>query len=274
MIAVSEPLPDDMEALKALVLSARTELAAKDAELARAQDANARLWETLRQLRRAQFGRKSKKLDPDQLSLAMEETEQAIAERGPQRRPRTRRRKRRPRSPALSIAARCRPICRGRNHHRAGELGLPVLWRRHACHGRGPLRAARRDAGPVQSHRHAQAEVCLPGLRRRGRASSGASAVIEAGIPTENLVAHVLVSKYADHCPLYRQTQIYSRQGVDLDRSTLADWVGRAAGLLAPLQTRLFEYLKASPKLFADQNVRCPVLDPGRKRVKRGQLWA
>ena len=97
--------------------------------------------------------------------------------------------------------------------------------------------------------------------------------LIEAGIPTENLVAHVLVAKYADHCPLYRQTQIYSRQGVDLDRSTLADWVGRAAALLAPLQTRLFEILKASPKLFADET-RCPVLDPGRKRVKRGQLWA
>ncbi len=95
--------------------------------------------------------------------------------------------------------------------------------------------------------------------------------VIEASIPTENLVAHVLVAKYADHCPLYRQTQIYSRQGVDLDRSTLADWVGRAAALLSPLQTRLFELLKASPKLFADQT-RCPVLDPGRKRVKRGQL--
>ena len=82
MIAVSEALPDDIEALKALVLSARTELAAKDAELARVQDANERLWETLRQLRREQFGRKSEKLDPDQLSLAMEETEQAIAETG------------------------------------------------------------------------------------------------------------------------------------------------------------------------------------------------
>ena len=67
--------------------------------------------------------------------------------------------------------------------------------------------------------------------------------------------------------------ETYSRQGVDLDRSTLADWVGRAAALLAPLQTCLFEILKASPKLFADET-RCPVLDPGRKRVKLGQLWA
>jgi transposase len=97
--------------------------------------------------------------------------------------------------------------------------------------------------------------------------------LIEAGIPTESLLAHVLVSKYADHCPLYRQAQIYGRQGIELDRSTLADWVGRAAALLAPLQARLFEILKASPKLFADET-RAPVLDPGRKRVKLGQLWA
>jgi hypothetical protein len=69
---------------------------------------------------------------------------------------------------------------------------------------------------------------------------------------------------------LYRQAQIYSRQVVDLDRSTLADWVGRAAALLEPVRVRLFEILKASPKLLADET-RC---DPGRKRVKLGQLWA
>jgi transposase len=73
--------------------------------------------------------------------------------------------------------------------------------------------------------------------------------LIESGIPTETLIAHVLASKYADHLPLYRQAQIYARQGIELDRSTLADWVGRAAALLAPLQSRLFEILKASPKM-------------------------
>src|SRR5690606_32288185 len=92
--------------------------------------------------------------------------------------------------------------------------------------------------------------------------------LIEGGIPTESLIAHVLVSKYADHCPLYRQAQIYARQGIELDRSTLADWVGRAAGLLAPVQARLFEILKSSPKLFADET-RTPVLDPGRKALRQ-----
>ena len=97
--------------------------------------------------------------------------------------------------------------------------------------------------------------------------------LIEGGIPTEDTVAHVVVAKYAAHLPLYRQAQIYARQGVPLDRSTLADWVGKAAFLLKPVHERLFERLKASEKLFADETT-APVLDPGRGRTKTGQLFA
>ena len=86
-------------------------------------------------------------------------------------------------------------------------------------------------------------------------------------------MAHVLVGKYADHLPLYRQSQIYARQGIELDRSTLAAWVGRAAAELRPVHDRLFEHLKRSPKLFMDET-RAPVLDPGRKRTKSCYLWA
>lgn len=97
--------------------------------------------------------------------------------------------------------------------------------------------------------------------------------LIEGGLPTDALVAQVLVSKYADHLPLYPQAQIFARQGVVLDRSTLADWVGRAAFLLRPVHERLLETLKRSGKLFADETT-APVLDPGRGRTKTGQLWA
>jgi transposase len=97
--------------------------------------------------------------------------------------------------------------------------------------------------------------------------------LIEGGLPTDAAVAQVLVSKYADHLPLYRQAQIYARQGVNLDRSTLADWVGRAAFTLRPVYERLFAVLKGSGKLFADETT-APVLDPGRGRTKTGQLWA
>ncbi|MCA3265857.1 MAG: IS66 family transposase [Azospirillum sp.] len=97
--------------------------------------------------------------------------------------------------------------------------------------------------------------------------------VVEGGLPTEALVAQVVVSKYADHCPLYRQAGIYARQGIDLDRATLADWVGRAAWYLMPLYAALRADLNASEKLFADETT-APVLDPGRGRTKTGQFWA
>ena len=97
--------------------------------------------------------------------------------------------------------------------------------------------------------------------------------LIEGGLPTEGAIAHVLVSKYADHCPLYRQSQILRRSGVDIHRSTLADWVGVAAFHLRPVVDRLAEHLKTSTKLFMDETT-APVLDPGRGRTKTGFLWA
>ena len=87
--------------------------------------------------------------------------------------------------------------------------------------------------------------------------TSAPARLIEGGLPTEALVAHVLVSRYADHLPLYRQAQIMARQGVALDRSTLAFWVGYAAEV-APVVARLREILLASARLFADETVsRC-----------------
>jgi len=99
------------------------------------------------------------------------------------------------------------------------------------------------------------------------------AALIEGGLPTEGAIAHVLVSKYADHLPLYRQSQMLARSGVDIRRSTLADWVGVAGFHLRPVVDRLAEHLKASTKLFMDETT-APVLDPGRGRTKTGYLWA
>jgi transposase len=89
---------------------------------------------------------------------------------------------------------------------------------------------------------------------------------------TEALLAHVLVNKYADHLPLYRQAQIFARQGVTLDRSTLCTWVGRACWWLAPLHELVLSTVLTSPKVFADDTT-LPVLDPGRGRTKTGRLW-
>jgi transposase len=97
--------------------------------------------------------------------------------------------------------------------------------------------------------------------------------LIVGGLPTEALVAQVVVSKHADHLPLYRQAQILARQGVEIERSTLAHWVGAAAAELQPLHDYLVRQLKASPKLFCD-GTRCPVLDPGRGKTKTGFMWS
>jgi hypothetical protein len=86
------------------------------------------------------------------------------------------------------------------------------------------------------------------------------------------LLAHVLVSKYSDHLPLYRQSEIYERVGVDLDRSTLADWVGESSRLLAPLVDVLRRYVLAASKLHADDTP-VPVLAPGAGKTKTGRLW-
>jgi transposase len=84
--------------------------------------------------------------------------------------------------------------------------------------------------------------------------------LIEGGLPTEGTLAHIGVSKYADHCPLFRQSQIYARSGLNIERSTLANWMGKVSFHLAPVVDHMFNELKSSSKLFADET-RCHVLD-------------
>src|SRR3712207_1360666 len=96
--------------------------------------------------------------------------------------------------------------------------------------------------------------------------------LITGGMATAALLAHVLVAKYADFLPLYRQARIFARQGIALDRSTLCDWVGRACWWLEPLWRLLRRHVMASTRIFAD-DTRLPVLDPGRGRTKTGCLW-
>jgi transposase len=95
---------------------------------------------------------------------------------------------------------------------------------------------------------------------------------ITGGMATEALLAHVLVAKFCDHLPLYRQAQIFARQGIELDRSTLCDWVGRACWWLEPLWHLLRRHVMGSTRIFADDTT-LPVLDPGRGRTKTGRLW-
>jgi hypothetical protein len=95
---------------------------------------------------------------------------------------------------------------------------------------------------------------------------------IERGRPGPGLIAHVLIAKYCDHLPLYRQSAIYQRAGVGLDRSTMADWVGGCAALLEPLAEAITHHVRAGAALHADDTP-VPVLDPGRGKTKTGRLW-
>ncbi len=114
--------------------------------------------------------------------------------------------------------------------------------------------------------------ACPKGRAGVAQASTPAH-LIEGGLPTEALIAHVMVAKFSEHMPLYRQSQVLARHGVTVDRSTLADWVGVAAWHMRPIVDRMAELLKQSRKLYMDETT-IPVLDPGRGKTKTGYLWA
>jgi transposase len=152
------------------------------------------------------------------------------------------------------------------------------------------LGTARCDPGAVSGDRDQASKAHLPGEAAQGSVGEAdgmadegcagtvvqapaAPRLIEGGIPTEAMVAHVLVARYADHLPLYRQAQMMARQGVIIERSTLSFWMGYAAAEIAPVVARLREMLLASTRIFADETV-VPVLDPGRGRTKQGYFWA
>ena len=96
---------------------------------------------------------------------------------------------------------------------------------------------------------------------------------IERGRPGPGLLAHVLVNKYADHLPLYRQSQIFDREGLDLDRSTLADWVGKSTALLEPLAAAIGRHVLAGQEIFADDTP-VAMLAPGTGKTQTARLWA
>ena len=260
-------LPDDVAALRALVLEQARELDALKVFQAEVE----RLTAIIEALQRHRFGRRSEQLDPDQLQLALEEVETALAEaeyardkasRAPAERPRKTNRGSLPAhleriERLVDVEDKACPCCGGALH----QIGEDVAERLDVVPTTFRVLVTRRPRYGCRSCESAVVQAPAP------------ARIVEGGIPTEALIAQVLVAKYADHLPLYRQAQIYARQGIQLDRSTLADWVGRAAWYLRPMRDHILERLRRSERLFADETT-APVLDPGRGRTKTGQLWA
>ena len=120
--------------------------------------------------------------------------------------------------------------------------------------------------------RHVRPKLSCAGCERIVQAPAP-SRPIERGLAGSGLLAHVLVAKYCDHQPLYRQAEMYAREGVELERSTLADWVGSASRLLEPLVEALRRHVTAAQKLHADDTP-VPVLAPGNGKTRTGRLWA
>ncbi len=255
-----ETLPDDPDTLKAMLVAERAR--------------NERLVQIIKEMQRHRFGRRAETLPEDQMLLALEEVEQteagaaadaegkSSAEReNATRKRRTNRGALPPHLPRIEtivdIDDKACPCCKGLLH----RIGEDVSERLDIVPAQFRVLVVRR---PKYACRACEDVVVQ---------SPAPARLIEGGLPTEATVAHVLVAKYADHLPLYRQAQIYARQGIDLDRSTLADWVGRAAWHLRPVHERLLAHIRSSTKIFADETT-APVLDPGRGRTKTGQLWA
>ena len=267
-------LPADVVALQARLATAMAERDAAIAERDQALAQNHRLQHVLQQLRRMQFGQRSEKLDPDQLNLAFEDVEQAVAateaaeDKKDPVRGGARAEKRRSSRGAL-------PAHLPRVHVTIAPEDTNCPCCRSPMHVIGEDAAERLDVIPAQyrvivTHRPKYACRACEGVVAQAPAPER---LIKGGLPTEAMVASVLVAKYAWHLPLYRQAQMLFAQHLDIKRAVLAFWVGYAAAELKPIWLRLRELILTSGKIAVDETV-APVLDPGRGRTKKGYFWA
>ena len=266
-MAVTRPtLPDlkslDADALRALILAQQEKLASRDTEIE-----NLKL--LVLKLKRLQFGRKSEKLDQqiEQLELRLEDLEASQTIRPPSL----------VTDPPIATAN--KPARRPLPEHlpREVETYRPQQECCPDCGGR--LRLLGEDVSEMLEYvparfkviRQVRPKLSCSGCERIVQ-EPAPSRPIDRGLAGPGLLAHVLVSKYADHLPLYRQSEIYEREGVELDRSTLADWVGGARRVLAPLVEAVRRYVLEAGKLHGD-DIPVPVLAPGNGQTKTGRLW-
>lgn len=266
-------LPDDVDELKQLVLATEAGLLAKTLEAEKLKFELARL-------KRMQFGQSSERLDRqiEQLELKLEEIEESSGSAGdsadikpaalaessatseqeaPGKTPRRKLPEHLPRRDETHEPSACTcPRCGSDRMRQVGEDVTEVL---EYVPGRFEVvRHVRPAYSCAKCETMTQApmpELPIP------RAMAGAS-----------VLTHVIMSKYADHLPLYRQAEIYTRDGLDLDRSLLASWVGKAAWLLKPLAERIGEHVMAGSVIHADDTP-VPVLAPGNGKTKTGRLW-
>ena len=266
-------LPDldrlDNEALKAFVVEQREQhLKALSSKTQQVEH----LKLVVEKLRRMIFGAKSEKavIQVEQFELQLEETEteQAVAEEEIE-------------APASETkpGSKSRPSRKPLPAHLPREVVTHLSGQDCCPDCGGQLRNFGEDVAEILEYipanfkviRHVRPKFACKKCERVVEASAP-SRTIERGVAGPELLAHVLVAKYADHCPLFRQSEIYAREGVELDRSTLAGWVGASSELLTPLVEALRKHVLSASKIHADDTP-VPVLAPGNGKTKTGRLW-
>jgi transposase len=275
MSLATAELPTDPSALRAFALACQDELrAAKAAVQIKALEIE-KLRIQIAKLRRMQFGHSSERLTRqiEQLELRLEELEAAEAEDAA---------KAEVDEPAAPSPQRAKPkrnplpehLPREEVVHQPANNGgctCPACGKGMARLGEDVTEALDYVPGHYRVIRHVRPKF----------ACTACDAITQAPAPpmptprgraTPATLAHLLVGKYVDHLPLYRQAEIFAREGIDLDRSTLSDWVGQAAWLLDPVAAAVRQYVFAADKIHGDDTT-VPVLSPGLGRTKTGRLW-
>ena len=281
MSPVPADLPDDVDALKAMIFAMAQKSAAADAEIAdlKARNATAderieRLTSIIRMLERARYGKRSEKLKLDRLNeeqqaFVFDEIETGLAAiQAELDKRKTKPECSRPPRPRKAFADHLERVevviepevpagCEGLEKVRIGE---DVSERLDVTPAKFRVIVTRR---PKYAYRGRDGVIQAPAPAH----------LIEAGIATEALLAQIAVAKYADGLPLYRQEAIYARDGVELDRSLMAQWMGRVGFELEPVADAILARIKEGERIFADETT-LPTLSPGSGKVKTAWLWA
>lgn len=252
----------DREALIALLIAEREKRISSDSEIEH-------LKLVIAKLQRILFGKKSEKVahELEQLELKLEELEahesEVIAAR-PQSQPP---------SPKAKSTRRPLPekLPREVHTHLPSEEACPECGGALHKLGEDVSEILERVPATYKVIRHVRVKMACAKCDCIVQAPAP-SRPIERGIAGPALLAHVLVAKFCDHLPLYRQSETFAREGIELDRSTLADWVGHASHLLAPLVDATRKHVLASSKIHADDTP-IPVLAPGTGKTKTARLW-
>jgi transposase len=260
-------LPDDVETLKGLVLERSRALDVAEALCISQKLELEKLRFQIAVLKRERFGRSSEQLDQEliQMRLSIENLETSLAERPPEVRPV-------PKEPLKKPARRALPP-----HLPREEIVHESPCSCPACGG--PMRVLGEDVSEMLEYvpqhykviRHVRPNLSCSQCQKIVQAAAP-SRPIARGLAGPGFLAHVLVSKYLDHLPLYRQSQIYKRDDLDLSTSTLCDWVGESSALLQPLVSALGRHVLGAQKIHGDDTP-VPVLCPGRGTTKQGRLW-